>query len=142
MEADHLDYFKDLADIQKSFHKFASLATFGVVANGDDPHTVQAMEGIDYVSFGLGEGNRIHAANMHRLAALWTDLRRRILLHMDMGVLGKHKCHERTGCRCLPGLGSRRRFSHGIDPSTARDGVMEFKNPTARIFMMTMHTTR
>lgn len=57
VEADHLDYFKDLADIQKSFHKFASLATFGVVANGDDPHTVQAMEGIDYVSFGLGEGN-------------------------------------------------------------------------------------
>ena len=44
VEADHLDYFKDLADIQKSFHKFASLATFGVVANGDDPHTVQAIE--------------------------------------------------------------------------------------------------
>ena len=44
VEADHLDYFKDLADIQKSFHKFAALATFGVVANGDDPHTVQAIE--------------------------------------------------------------------------------------------------
>lgn len=71
VEADHLDYFKDLADIQKSFHKFASLATFGVVANGDDPHTVQAMEGIDYVSFGLGEGNR-HSRGQYapRLAAL------------------------------------------------------------------------
>ena len=91
VEADHLDYFKDLADIQKSFHKFASLATFGVVANGDDPHTVQAMEGIDYVSFGLGEENRIHAANMH------PDWRHFDVIcdgnyycHMDMGVLGRH----------------------------------------------------
>jgi UDP-N-acetylmuramate--alanine ligase len=43
VEADHLDYFKDLADVQDSFHKFAMLATSGVVSNGDDPHTVEAM---------------------------------------------------------------------------------------------------
>ena len=91
VEEDHLDYFKDLADIQKSFHKFAEMATFGVVANGDDPHTVQALEGIDYVTFGLGEGNRIHAANMH------PDWRHFDVLcdgefycHLDMGVLGRH----------------------------------------------------
>ncbi len=91
VEADHLDYFKDLADIQKSFHKFAELATFGVVANGDDIHTVQAMEGIDYVSFGLGENNRIHAANMcpdWRHFDVICDGER--YCHLDMGVLGKH----------------------------------------------------
>ena len=91
VEEDHLDYFKDLADIQKSFHKFAEMATFGVVANGDDPHTVQALEGIDYVTFGLGNGNRIHAANM------CPDWRHFDVLcdgefycHLDMGVLGRH----------------------------------------------------
>ena len=91
VEADHLDYFKDLADVQKSFHKFAELATFGVIANGDDEHTVQAMEGIDYVSFGLGNTNRIHAANM------CPDWRHfdvicdgEFYCHLDMGVLGKH----------------------------------------------------
>ena len=91
VEADHLDYFKDLADIQKSFHKFAELATFGVIANGDDEHTVQAMEGIDYVSFGLGNHNRIHTANM------CPDWRHfdvicdgEFYCHLDMGVLGKH----------------------------------------------------
>ena len=91
VEADHLDYFKDLADIQKSFHKFASMATFGVVANGDDPHTVEAMEGIDYVSFGLGEHNRIHAANMcpdWRHFDVICD--NEFYCHLDMGVLGKH----------------------------------------------------
>ena len=91
VEAEHLDYFKDLADIQKSFHKFAELATFGVVANGDDPHTVQAMQGIDYVSFGLSDTNRIHAANM------CPDWRHfdvicdgEFYCHLDMGVLGRH----------------------------------------------------
>ena len=91
VEEDHLDYFKDLTDIQKSFHQFAEMATFGVVANGDDPHTVKAMEGIDFVSFGLGEGNRIHAANM------CPDWRHFDVLcdgefysHLDMGVLGRH----------------------------------------------------
>ena len=91
VEADHLDYFKDLADVQKSFHKFAELATYGVIANGDDVHTVQAMEGIQYISFGLGEHNRIHAANM------CPDWRHfdvicdgQFYCHLEMGVLGKH----------------------------------------------------
>ena len=91
VEEDHLDYFKDLADIQKSFHKFAEMATFGVVANGDDPHTVQALEGIDYVTFGLGEGNRIHAANMcpdWRHFDVLCD--GKFYCHLDMGVLGRH----------------------------------------------------
>ncbi len=91
VEADHLDYFKDLADVQKSFHKFAELATSAVIANGDDEHTVQAMEGLDYVSFGLKETNRIHAANM------CPDWRHfdvicdgQFYCHLDMGVLGRH----------------------------------------------------
>ena len=91
VEADHLDYFKDLADVQKSFHKFAELATSGVIANGDDLHTVQAMEGLDYVSFGLGEHNRIHTANM---CADWRHFDvicdGEFYCHLDMGVLGKH----------------------------------------------------
>ena len=91
VEADHLDYFKDLADVQKSFHKFAELATFGVIANGDDLHTREAMEGVNCVYFGLDESNRIHAANM------CPDWRHfdvicdgKFYCHLDMGVLGKH----------------------------------------------------
>jgi UDP-N-acetylmuramate--alanine ligase len=91
VEADHLDYFKDLADVQDSFHKFAMLATSGVISNGDDPHTVEAMEGIDHITFGLKEGNRITAANM------CPDWRHfdvicdgNFYCHLDMGVLGKH----------------------------------------------------
>ena len=130
VEEDHLDYFKDLADIQKSFHQFAEMATFGVVANGDDPHTVKAMEGIDYVSFGLGEGNRIHAANM------CPDWRHFDVLcdgefycHLDMGVLGKHNAMNALAAAAaawmmgIPGEA----VSHGLESFHGAGRRMEFK---------------
>ena len=91
VEADHLDYFKDLADVQKSFHQFAELSTGGVIANGDDEHTRQAMEGLDCITFGLGEGNRVHADNM---CPDWMHFDvicdGSFYCHLDMGVLGRH----------------------------------------------------
>ena len=53
IEADHLDYFKDLADVEKSFRKFAQLSSGSILANGDDPHVLQTLAGLEYVTFGL-----------------------------------------------------------------------------------------
>lgn len=71
IEADHLDFFKDLADIQASFRKFAQLvpANGTIIANGDDENTVKALTGLDYISFGFGEGNQVRAVNA---SADWT----------------------------------------------------------------------
>ena len=71
VEADHLDYFHDLADIQKSFRKFAQLVPKGtgrVLANGDDPNTMEALKGLELTTFGLGEKNRVR--NTEQLALL------------------------------------------------------------------------
>ena len=98
VEADHLDYFKDLADVQKSFRKFAQLSTGGVLANGDDPHTIEAMEGVDYISFGLDPANRIHAEN------ICPDWRHfdvicdgQFYCHLDLQVLGRHNALNALG---------------------------------------------
>ena len=64
IEADHLDYFKDLQDVEKSFRRFAELSTNGILANGDDKNTVNTLEGLDYVSFGFGADNRIRAVDV------------------------------------------------------------------------------
>ena len=91
VEADHLDYFKDLADVQKSFRQFAQLSTGGVLANGDEPHVRQALRGLDYVSFGLKKGNRVTADN------ICPDWRHfdvvcdgEFYCHLDLRVLGRH----------------------------------------------------
>ena len=91
IEADHLDYFKDLADVQKSFRQFAQLSTNGVLANGDDPHVQQALAGMDYVSFGFNTGNRVTAANV---CPDWRHLDvvcdGAFYCHLDLAVLGRH----------------------------------------------------
>ena len=84
IEADHLDYFKDLAAVERSFRKFAGLVprTGHVIANGDDRNTVQTLEDLHYISFGLGEKNDIRAENLSE------DFR-----SFDVLCFGKKYCH-------------------------------------------------
>ncbi len=91
VEADHLDYFKDLEDVQKSFRQFALLSSGGILANGDDPHVRKTLEGLEYVSFGLNPENRIHGENIH---PDWRHLDvvcdGKFYCHLDLKVLGRH----------------------------------------------------
>ncbi len=98
IEADHLDYFKDLQDVEKSFRKFAQLSTNGILANGDDPHVVDTLQGLDYVSFGLKESNRVHAEN---ICPDWRHLDvvcdGQFYCHLDLKVLGRHNALNALG---------------------------------------------
>jgi UDP-N-acetylmuramate--alanine ligase len=91
VEADHLDYFKDLADVQKSFRAFAKLSSGGVLANGDDLHTTQALDGLEYTTFGLQDTNRIHVENMcpdWRSFDVICD--GEFYCHLELAVIGRH----------------------------------------------------
>ena len=62
IEEDHLDFFKDLADIQRSFRAFAELTPreMGVVvANAEDANTMAALAGLERrtITFGLNAGD-------------------------------------------------------------------------------------
>ena len=91
IEEDHLDYFKDLQAIENSFHKFAESAKSGILANGDDPNTVDAMAGLNYTTFGLSQGNRIHVRNItddyHSYDVICDG---EYYCHLNLGVVGKH----------------------------------------------------
>ncbi len=91
IEEDHLDYFKDLGAIEKSFHKFAEIATSGILANGDDKNTVDAMAGLHYTSFGLEAHNDIHVENItddyHSYDVICDG---EYYCHLNLGVVGKH----------------------------------------------------
>ena len=90
VDADHLDFFKDLSDVEHSFREFAELVPQGglVVANGDDANTVETLRGVDYVSFGFREENRVHWANASE------DFRT-----FDVICDGKPYCHVSLGVR-------------------------------------------
>ncbi len=68
IEADHLDYFKDLEDIQKSFRAFAAKVpeNGSIVCCGDDGATMEALLplGRELITFGTGELCTFRAVNI------------------------------------------------------------------------------
>ena len=130
IEADHLDYFKDLNDVEKSFRQFARLSSGGILANGDDPHVVDTLSGLDYVSFGLNPENRVHAEN---ICPDWRHLDvvcdGQFYCHLDLQVLGKHNALNALGAAGtawmlgIPGEA----VSHGLATFGGAERRMQFK---------------
>ena len=46
VDEDHLEYFKNLDNLKKSFEKFASFATKKIIYNGDDKNTCDVIESV------------------------------------------------------------------------------------------------
>lgn len=67
VDADHLDFFKDLEDVKHSFRRFAQLVPEGgaVIADGDDANTMDALKGLEkpMLTFGLERGD-IRTSNL------------------------------------------------------------------------------
>ena len=127
IEADHLDYFKDLQDVEKSFRKFAQLSTNGVLANGDDENVIQALDGVDYVSFGFGEKNRVRAADVSQ------DWRRFDVIcdgekycHFELPIYGHH-----NAVNALAAAGVA--WMMGIPGDVTSRGLASFHGPGRRL---------
>ena len=127
IEADHLDYFKDLQDVEKSFRQFAGLSTGGILANGDDPHVVDTLAGLEYVSFGMKPENRVHAEN---ICPDWRHLDvvcdGAFYCHLDLQVLGKH-----NALNALAAAGTA--WMMGIDAEAVSRGLASFSGAERRM---------
>ena len=73
IEADHLDFFKDLRDVEKSFRTFASRVPEDgyVIANLDDANTMETLAGLDrkLITFGLTPEADVYAENIRYIGA-------------------------------------------------------------------------
>ena len=70
IEADHLDFFRDLDDVETSFRRFAEIVPEErgiVIANRDDKNTMDTIRGIrrHLVTFGISEQADVRAVNIH-----------------------------------------------------------------------------
>ena len=130
IEADHLDYFKDLMDVEKSFRDFANLSTHGIIANGDDHNTMEALKGLDVITFGVDEHNRIHAAN---ISADWSKFDvicdGEFYCHLELKVVGRHNtCNALAAAATAWTLGiSGECVERGLASFTGAGRRMEYK---------------
>ena len=66
IDADHLDYFKNLDNIKSSFNKFANQTTHAVIYCGDDENSVDTFKdlALEKITFGVGENCDYKAVNI------------------------------------------------------------------------------
>lgn len=132
IEADHLDFFKDLDDIKESFRKFASLVPEDgyVIANADDKNTMDALSSLDrnIVTFGLSDNADIYAKNIVSKGA-----------QTEFDIMHKGKFFSQVSL-CVPGLHNVKNalaaaasaICLGIDATAVKYGLAGFKGAGRR----------
>ena len=97
VEPDHLDFFKDLQDIEHSFHKFAALVppAGSVIVNADNPGAMESVEGLPHpvFTFGLDHPADCTAANLTEedgRPVFDIFIRGKKYAHVTLHVYGRH----------------------------------------------------
>ncbi len=129
VEADHLDFFKDLEDVEHSFRAFAELVPEDgrILANGDDAGTREALKGMDYVTFGIAKANTYHGENF---SEDWRDfdlvVRDEKVCHIHLNVFGRHNALNAIAA-------SAAALETGIDPQDIAAGLESFTGAGRRM---------
>ena len=131
IEADHLDFFKDLDDIEHSFRQFAELVPPNglVVANGDDANTVSTLRGYAgrLVWFGMNETNQVHPGPMKRgyssFDVFFDDT---LYTHLELKVVGRHNALNALAACAVA-------HEMGIDGETVRRALATFSGAGRRL---------
>ena len=100
IDADHLDYFKTLDNIIKSFNKFSHLTTGLIVYNGDDENVLEALEGVDLpmISFGFRKTNDYYVSNLRDIKGAYKEFdlmhKGEKLCDIALKVPGRHNIYN------------------------------------------------
>lgn len=100
VDADHLDYFKTLSGVKKSFKKFAYQTKDFIIVNKDDKNALECVKGskAKVIFYGLSKGSDYSADNITLNHSQFPEFD---LLHngnklanLKLGVPGKHHIHN------------------------------------------------
>ena len=95
VETDHLDFFKDLEDIKRSFRRFAELvpSSGSVIVNADNEGARSVAQGLDAFTFGLEPGAACTAVSLREekgRPVFDIHVRGQFYAHAELRVYGRH----------------------------------------------------
>ena len=131
IDADHLDYFKTLENIIKSFRKFAQNATKALIINGDDANTLKAVDGLDKkkITFGLETSNDYYATDIKQISALEYEY----TAHKNNEILGKITLHVAGSHNVLNSLAAIAAADYvGVPFDKIQQGLSDFRGAGRR----------
>ena len=131
IEADHLDYYRDIEHIKSAFRKFIEKTEKLVVANGDDPNILDVIsdtEDQNIVLFGI-ENGKYRAKNIEYLKSitnydLYCD--NVFLGKITLKVAGKHNVLNSLAVSALS-------LELGIDISYVKSALFDFTGTKRRM---------
>jgi len=101
VEADHLDYFKNLDGVINSFKKFANQTTELIVVNGDDENastTVKNIENVKILTFGFKSENDYHVGKCIEKNGFFETVEvfkgEKLLGEFSLKIPGKHNVYN------------------------------------------------
>ncbi len=136
IDADHLDYFKTMANLIHSFHTFAKMATKCVIANGDDLNTQIAVSGLEnkLITFGKNERNDYYPQNIVHPGGVNTEFdlcyHGQTLSHIKMHVPGDHNILNAVAA-CAAAI------TAGVTPEECAKGIDSFGGAGRRFEVLT-----
>ena len=131
IEADHLDFFKDLEDVEHSFRAFADRVPENglIVANADDANTMHTLEGETrpVLTFGLEQGE-VHAANLawhNGLPSFNVIYRGEVFTHVELRVPGEHNVKNALAAAAAS-------IALAVSPQAVSEGLNAFRGAGRR----------
>ncbi len=121
IDNDHLDYFKTMDNLVASFGKFVNMASLTFV-NGDDELCLKAVEGGQYMTFGLDSKNDFYAENIESgKYGFCFDVmyKGEKLTRLNMHIPGRHNIYNG-----LAGFAAA--YSEGVAPDDIARAVESF----------------
>lgn len=132
IDADHLDYFKTVGNIIKSFHKFAENATKAIIINKDDSNSMKAIEGItgkEIITFGKDSSSDYYPENIRKINGLQSEY---TLMHkgealgkITLHVAGNHNILNSVAAACAA-------LYVGADFESVQKGLEDFRGASRR----------
>lgn len=132
VDADHLEFFKNLDNIIASFHKFANMSSKTIIANASDENTLRAIDGITgkkIITFGWSDQCDYYPANIVRTTGVQStfDLCHNgaVLAHITLNVPGRHNVLNAVAA-CAAALDA------GVPPENLGEYLSHFKGAGRR----------
>lgn len=139
VDADHLDFFKDIDDIIHSFHRFCELVpeNGAIVVNHDSANALKSVSGIDRtcITFGSTPEADVYPENVtdrHGYYSFDVMHHGKLFTHVDLSVPGYHNMlNALASCAVCLFL--------GLDAAVSSEGLKQFTGSSRR-FQLTGHT--
>ena len=132
VEEDHLDFFKDKADIEHSFHRFAELVPESgfVIANADNEGAMEAVRGLAHpvFTFGLEKAADCTAADLtgqDNFPAFDILIHGERYAHVKLGVHGRHNVLNALAAASAA-------YLLGLPGSAVEEGLAAFRGAARR----------